>query len=404
MQQVILSQVDDNISTIATEYTPLGGGNNWSGTQEVQEQVVTSTGTLSFFKVELHRGPSTGSYTFKLKNVTAATELSLSIAGAAVTGEDVGSIAVTQGDHIVVECTPSTPGLNARARISAIFEGDNANESLILCTVNCNRLSVDTYGHLGSGNGGTFTTEASAISVVPTAGKLKNLIMHLTVDPGTSPEGFSFEVRVNGEDKALIVIITADDTDGSDLANEVVVAAGDKVSMHVTALNTPAVGPTARGGLTFVADEDGESMYLGGGNSPLHATDTKHNYINRGVKDSWDTSGDGYFGLMQAAVIKKLYVELAVAPGGGKSFAFTADVEGTSRLTATIADAAKTGNSGATEYEVSDWDAIILQCAPSGSPDVGPAYWGAVCFIAPAAGIENKSGNMAAKMMARGLI
>ena len=141
MEQVLIGGHNNALHVTSTEYNGIAGNaENWGTAKDDKAQVVSTPGTLKNLRVELNGVPGTGTYTFTLHRAVgigawANTALTCTVAAAGTQANDmVNEVAVAAGDVIVLECNPDNPD-NARiAKWSMMFEGDNANESLLLAS------------------------------------------------------------------------------------------------------------------------------------------------------------------------------------------------------------------------------------------------------------------------------
>ena len=69
---------------------------------------------------------------------------------------------------------------------------------------------------------------------VPRNGTIKNMRVRIEVPAGTSTTALTFTLQVNAINTALAVTMAANAADGSNLANSVVVSAGDRVSVEIS--------------------------------------------------------------------------------------------------------------------------------------------------------------------------
>lgn len=390
MEQVIFGGYYDLLNDTDTEYNSLVGGYLWTSTAETwRTKIVSTDGVIKQLRVKLSGAPGgTDKYTFTLMLNGNPTVLAFDIVGAATTGSNmVNEITVTDGDLVSLRCIPTDTPTPVYATWSCVFEGDTAAESLIqggsgfaLSTADIEYCQV-----MGGSNYGV--TELNYRQVVPTSGTLKDFYVWLTSDPGTAPDAYRFTVRLNGATVAqsLIVTITADDTTGSDLVHNLVVAASDILTLMIEPLNTPSVAPHANWGMTFVADTPGESIILGATSNNLPDVDTEYNSILPGQDlQTWIANENERYQLGQVCTLKKFYVLLAGSPGAGNKYDFTIRLGGgDSNIVTTIADAATTGNSGALEDTVALDEYVSLKVVPTDSPTIRDAYWGLVCYIMP---------------------
>lgn len=406
MKQVIIGGINSILSATATEYNPVVGGYVWTTTADNKKQVVSAPGTLSNLLVELSAAPGNGNgYTLTLMKNGTPTDLAVTISGTDTTGLDTDSVAVVAGDIIQLRCVPSGTPATPIARWSVLFKGTNANESLIL-GLSKGSATATRYCPVMHARNASWTAEGDMYQIIPTPGKIMNLFVALSESPGASPCAYRFTLRKNGESTALVVTITGPDTTGNNAVNEIVVAAGDYVNLMIEPLNTPSAEPVVWFGFTFVADTDGESLLLGQSSVSPSTAITRYNHlVSTGYNTAWDaTEADMYQG-GQPMTLKKLYVKLSGAPNGGKSYLIGARVNGTTRLSVTIADAATTGSDLVNTWDVVNFDDLNMISTPSGTPTAIDVYWGLVGYIEPPPPPTIKpSGSIAAKMVAAGLI
>ncbi len=380
---MIFAGYDNLTHNTNTEYNALAGGYNWTATEALRSQVVSTNGLIKNLRVRLNGSPGAGkSYDFTLMLNGAPTALTVEIADAATSGNDATEIAVVAGDSVSLRCVPTGTPSARFARWTSVFQGDTARESLILGVAD---IPLDTgateYSQVMAAFSGLSNVEDNFRQVVPTSGTIKNFYVKLTVDPGTAPDAYRFTIRLNGATVAqsLIVTITANDTTGNDLAHNLAVVAGDVLTMMIEPLNTPSATPKMSWGMTFLADIDGESIILGGSeNSPSDAA-ARYYYLTSTEDAFWFASEAQSNQLGQLCTLKKLYILLSGSPGAGNKYTFTVRIAGaSSNVLAEVADAATTGNSGALVDIVADDAFVDLQAIPTSTPTVRDAYWGLV--------------------------
>ncbi|MBA7697257.1 hypothetical protein ES703_105920 [subsurface metagenome] len=415
MEQVIFGGYYDLLNTTTTEYNLLCGGYEWHATEDQRKQVVSTSGKIKNLRVKLDDSPGAGKkYVFTLMVNGAPSALTLEIADAATSGADTThEVDVVAGDLISLQCDPDGTPSARRATWTSMFEGATSKESLILGTVNWLEKATIEYGLLAGFTEQSFT-ENDHRCICPTSGKIKNLYVWLDRDPGTSPDAYEFTLRQDTGaglgDTALTVTITANDTTGNNTVDEITLSAGDVLTMKIKPLNAPSEEAYAAWGMTFLADTDGESVVMAGLYNDLNTGATEYIYLQSPDAAGWFGTESTRLQLGQSCTLKKLYLLLSAAPGDGKSYTFTLRKPGNGQadgnLTVTITGAATTTGSDLVNTDaISDDDYVDLKCVPANTPDVADAYWGLVGYIEPAAvGLENKSANMAAKMIAGKLI
>jgi len=75
-------------------------------------------------------------------------------------------------------------------------------------------------------------TEANVQHRIPFNARIKRMFTHAGGAPGVG-ESFEYTLRVNGADTSLTVTVSDTDTDGENLTDEVIVDAGDLLSVKI---------------------------------------------------------------------------------------------------------------------------------------------------------------------------
>lgn len=407
MQQVIFGGYYDLLSASATEYNALQGGCTWFGTEANRYKLVSTGGKIKNLRVKLDDSPGAGKhYDFTLMVDGVPSALTVEIADAETSKADTThEVDVVAGQTVSLQCAPDGTPTVRHATWNTIFEGSTAKESLILGG-SSNSVSNAATEYLGAHCAYSTwrSSENESRQVCPTAGKIKNLYVKLSTDPGIAPDAYRFTLRVNGADSddgegnPLQVTITADDTTGNDTTHEITVAPGDVLTMKCEPLNGPSAAPFAQMGMTFVADTDGESIVLSGSMNVLRENaGTEYIYLQASRDDDWTATEAQRYQLGQLCTLKKLYILLNAPPGVGDSFRFTLRKPGNGQadgnLTVLISgSSATTGSDTEHTDEISDDDYVDLECTTSGSPFYGKrASWGLVCFIAAAVNYDRSA-------------
>lgn len=392
MEQVILGGYYDALNVAATEYNGICGGHTWHADEDNRAQAVSTAGTIRNLRVELDDVPGTGTYTFTLYRAVGVgawgdTTLTCTVAADGTIASDTEhDVTVAAGDVICLKCAPDSPDNARYATWTVEFEGDTANESLIL-TNNTFINSATWYGAV-MGNGGS-ATENWMRQVCPTSGVIKNLYAQIEEDPGTDPDAYRFTLRVNGANSddgvgnPLQVTITADARTGNDTTHEITVSAGDILTVMGEPLNAPSLGAAITAmGMTFVADTDGESLIMGSRYDPLSTSATEYGILVGYWNFVWSATEAERYQLAQECVLKKLYMLLDVDPGGTDKYTFTVRLEGASPesgLVVEVAGGSTTGNDTTNSISVSDGEVVNMMVVPTDTPAVGSVYWGLVC-------------------------
>lgn len=394
MKQVIIGGYYDALNVADTEYNLVSSGAVWVATPDSVAMAISTGGTLKNLRVELDGVPGTGTYVFTLHRRVGVgawgnTALTCTVAADGTTASDiVNEVAVAAGDVICLECNPDSPDNARYARWTMMFEGDNANESLILATGYAHK-TVAFY--TAPGTQALETVENNVRRVCPTGGVIKNLYVQLVDDPGTDPDAYKFTLRIANAgnsyvltDTALTCTITADSKTGNNTADEIAVAAGDILTIKSEPQETPATSTYAAIGMTFVATTNGESLILGGSSNDLDTAATEYIELSPLYTTLWLVTEAQRYSLAQGCTLKKLYMLLSGDPGGTDKYTFTVRLEGASPgsgLVAEIAGGSTTGNDTTNSIAVSDGEVVNMMVVPTDTPAAADAYWGLVCFI-----------------------
>lgn len=230
------------------------------------------------------------------------------------------------------------------------------------------------YGHV-SGSDATVTNRTV---LVPEAGTISKLRVLLDGAPGAA-KSYTFTLYVNGSASALTCAVSgAVDTSAEDITNSVSVSAGDALSLQCV----PAGTPTARGfrvGYVMTPTAATTAVLMGGLVNAPHATITLYTVLGS-CEAGWDSPETNRAAVWNIdATIKTLYIELATAPGAGKSRAFAIMKNGSAEAssTVTISDAATTGSVTGLSIDLAPGDKLSLRTIPTGTPTAtATVHWG----------------------------
>ena len=375
----------------STRYSPVSGYVGSAATSHVTcGQVIPTTGVLGNLYAVLDSAPGASKTwlvdVFK-NNSTVLTTLTFT--GAAQTSDsDTGYYAVDAGDTISYRFRPSGTPSGTKFRFKSVFVSDTSGESILLGGWQENSLSTSSTTDLVLSGTTPLNSSATNHSVIPTGGTLKKLYVALNVDPGTSPDAYTFTLYKNSSSTALTTAIVADNTTGNDASNTVSVAAGDKVYLLVSPTDTPSASPICNFGMVFAPTTDGESIMLFSNSDNLNATATEYNLLcGFGRTLSGTEANHQYYST--GITLKKLYIETQVAPGAGKSYTFTVrNGSGDTSLSAQVSGTGKTGNDTTNTADVNG-EMFDLSIVPSGTPSTGDLYGGIVMveYVLPASAV-----------------
>lgn len=385
LEQVIIGGYYSKLSNDQTRYAPLAGGWSWHWDYWMREQMFATPGTLSNFLVELSEAPGAGTdYTFTIMKNASPTDVAVIIADTDTTGLYAGGVDIAVGDVINIRCVPTnTPSANCIPRWSILFDSTSPSESAVPTNTDSCNISIN-YGPISQGAYEGTQDETAMHQVMPTSGTFKDLYIEMYEDAGDPPDAYRWTLRKNGESTDLSVTVTADDTEGHDTTHEVDVAAGDLVGYMIEPLNTPAVETPTICGFTFVADIEGESLILGGGNKSPWTTQPSYNFLQTtNPPVSWSDVESSRVQGGQPTTLRKFFVKLDTAPGAGESYQFGVRVNGVIKISVTISGTDTTGSNTVDYWELSNFDDLDIVCIPSDDPAITVPHWGLVSYTAP---------------------
>ncbi len=139
MKQVFVNGSINDLNASSVEYngvsfSGLGTGLTWSGTESFRYAVVPTDGTFRNLIVELSGTPGAGnSYAFVLMVNGSPSTLTTTISDSETSDSDqANDVAVSAGDIVSIRVTPTSTPTVQTAKWSFEFEGDTANESIIM--------------------------------------------------------------------------------------------------------------------------------------------------------------------------------------------------------------------------------------------------------------------------------
>lgn len=224
--------------------------------------------------------------------------------------------------------------------------------------------AVRYFGIMGFGDATLASTDAYQVPV-PAAGTFSKLYVRFptALAAGTS---YTVALMLNGSPTSLSAQVTDAGLVASDTSNTVAVVVGDLVSFRITPSGTPASQTRMQVGVVFDATTSGESPIFSIGTT---ASTTGTVYAPVGIRRAFGTPENVRSTVVPTAgVLDNLYVQLATAPGVGKSHVLTMMVNGVATSQAcTISDNATTCNN-TTDVTLAAGDTISIRQVPSGTP------------------------------------
>jgi len=230
--------------------------------------------------------------------------------------------------------------------------------------------------------GRTWTTNTNvAKQLCPAAGNLSTLVVEVVTTPSSGYE-FVFTIVKNGEDTDVQCTVSSGSTTAVGLET-VSVAAGDNI--YLKAYNSGGANALEARWSAIFSGSNNQCIYMAGSTEPLYdGVATYHNSIAM-QSASWPTQAGGVRWTRNVVIptsgtFKNLYVELADAPGTGKSriFALTKNDGSSAGLYTTISGESTTGNNTINTISVSPHDRIMIKCNNTNTPTTTTAMWGVV--------------------------
>ena len=347
-EQIFFAKSLNLLSDTDAQY--LAPAHNGNVSSAFGRRVWPAAGNFTKMRVRLAVAPGAGkSRTFTLRKLTGAgrsvpgtaTALTLTISGTDTTGEAVIDAAISPGDVIVIECSPtSTPALS-RVQITTTFVPTTANETVLLGGIVAGTVTrwIPFYALAG-----TLTSEDRGKLPLPTPGTFKNLYIDAD-DTSGSGNSRTITVRKNGTSTALAATMGAASDAASNTSDSFTGAIDDLLSMQLDITGTPSSN-AVRVAMVFVPDNSGEFLSGIACGQDQHTTGLLYGPFHGSFATGAD--GDAEVKVDQLALditILKMYAHLEVAPGSGNSRTFTFRKNGTSSpMAVTVSDANITGN------------------------------------------------------------
>ncbi len=373
-----------------TSFTSLHGEHPWTAITPNFSAVSTFAvaGTLRKFRMRLRdvngdlTAPSAGeTYTVTVRKAEVDTGLEVVLDEDSSDKTDTtNEVAISAGDQMDLKCVPGGSPLNDRYPLwSFEFEPTNSNESVYFVTGGLWYKTVpEGFFSLTPDASNPFSTsEAQVQQILAIPGKIKDGYLELSDNPGSGADAYWMTLRKNGADTNLVVKITGAATSGTDLVNEVTVAAGDLVCWKKEAISVPQNNLSARAGFAFEADTVNQSLFINGHSSgALDTSVTKYYSLSHNIK-AWDTDEFKQYQYAQGLTVSKFYVRVSAAPGAGKSWAFRVRRNGANTdIVVTITNTDTTGSDLVNTATVSDDDYLDIESTPSGTPAAAAGYFG----------------------------
>lgn len=272
----------------------------------------------------------------------------------------------------------ATPAEPAPRTGMALVEGSFAS---ILAT------TTVRYIHLFSAGGSEplwTSTLADTTQIVPFDCTLNNFRVKINKPPGAG-KSWTFAVMKNGAATAMSVAIADSATSGV-YAGSVSLVAGDKLSLRCTPAGTPASASTAMWTLDVDPAYGREYSFFS-----MHTWGPWNYNTYAGLPAGYTvevfTPEEAYSVMPMPGTLKWLRVNVDIAPGAGKSWAWKIYKNGSDTgLTVTISNTDTTGSNLVDEVSVMPGDLVCLHIVGTGSPAYHNVGEIAVAFVAEVPG------------------
>ena len=209
-------------------------------------QPIPTNGTLKKMYVNVQTAPGVGeSLTITLLKGGIATALTVTIAGVNTTGNDVANtVAVSAMDELTFQMTSSGGAANqGESQISMVFAPTIDGEAPVMGTsTNVLGAAGTTFNNpCGVGSNEVWgAAEAQFYQIVREA-TISKLCVTLDIAPGAG-NSRTFEVRQNGADTGVQVVLSNAEVGGVDNVNSVAVIDGDLIAIEHIPAGPPDAG------------------------------------------------------------------------------------------------------------------------------------------------------------------
>ena len=376
-------------ASTSTRYFGVLTSHNYTGltafTQGVTQPIDHAI-TLRNFRVVLGTAPGSGvSRTFTIVKNGSATSLAVTITGTSQTTaiDTSNDVSFAAGDTVRMDMTVSG-GTPAVSTFAFVIEGEGPDVYTSLYNFGEAGLNTEvgnTVSWDGALYGGRWTTSNADFmsSVVATPGTITGYRVLMTTAPGAAKTRtihiFKNGVKQDGTGGTVDTTLTFTGT-GTNVSQtatfSLTVAATDRLYIQQDPGGTTPATTWIHGSLTFVADDPGVANFGFCADDLCPQAGATEYCWPYGVTDlaSWDVNEveREIYGPESYVELSGLYVHVTVAPGSGKSLAFTVrENQGDTAQTCTIADSATSASSGGALITFSSGDELSIECVGTGS-------------------------------------
>jgi hypothetical protein len=377
------------VSGDSGRYHPFSGAYTNSVTQGVNATPSPLAGTVQNARLHLSAAPGTGNSTSWTLYVNgSASSVVVTVSDSATDGIDTTHNAtVAQGDLLEWKNVHTGGSFSPNEFLSCSFTSTNANESLLTGGSNSVPNSATHYYPISGTFTNTVTTEASAETVMPTAGTLDNLYIYGNNGSGPGAgTSYTFTLYKNGVATALTTAISGSTRTNSDTTHSISFVAGDTISLEAAPSGTP-VQQAILWSIRFKPTVDGESIQTAGG--ALNTGGTYYSPISDFIQSN---NADSRFIANYTAyspvafTLKTLYANTQPAPGGATSYTFRNWKNGSlASISAAVSGASTQGSDTTHSDSYASGDSIVIERVTSGSVSSVTGGTAFVSYIAPPA-------------------
>jgi len=233
-------------NTGVTEYNHItGGGLSW-GTSTMNASVLApSDGDITAFYVWLSGsvGSAGETYTFTLNNQSGDTACEVVIEAAETSGNWSGSVSVSKGDRLYMQCTDANTPTNApHAHWGLCFTADTDGISMLMGGTGDDNITAATleYAYMNGAGGnltGTYNTTESNRRQISQACTIQNLYVLQNNAPGAGNR-MDWTFRADESASELVAQVSEAGTTANDTGS-VAIAEGEYVGINVLPVSTP---------------------------------------------------------------------------------------------------------------------------------------------------------------------
>lgn len=325
MKQKIFSGSATALSNAAARYLTVMGGATPSNTEAYRTEIAPVSGTFRKLRVSLSAAPDNGagtqSYVIALRKNGSTQALTCTVSEANTTCQDESnSFTVAAGDRISILATPSGTPVAAAMITQVEFQGDSANQSVLLSSSG-DAMSDSATRYFPVSGSSAISLEYSVHSVMPLSGTITAFYGYLTAAPGASGSR-TISIRKNGSTEATSTL-SFGETDVTKNATglSIAVSAGDRLSIISEVSGTPTAA-NGHFGILFTPTTNGEFPILQAGAATSFPAGSTRYLPQSGYVDIRET--EDYFSLgYNDYAIKAIYAYTNAAPGSGNSLTFT---------------------------------------------------------------------------------